>query len=128
MLLCLKVDEIADRAILRIKEGKAPIIAVSNTMESFLDSMTDESGQPIKAGDVINADFNNVLLAALNNTLRYTIKEMATDGEEDLVEEIERGAGLDIEGNFVPESINDELERKNEAKKQKQTQNMLILM
>lgn len=111
MLLCLKADAVADRTIMRLREGKAPVIAFSNTMGSFLDSMKDESGKPVKNGSIINADFTNVLMAALNGTLRYTITDVAGDDVESFEEDIDEG--------IIPEdeNIEEEIERKSKSKK-----------
>lgn len=46
MLFALKADEVADRAIARLKEGKKPIIAFASTMESFLEYMKEEHEMP----------------------------------------------------------------------------------
>lgn len=75
MLFAIKAEDVADRAIARLKEGKKPVIAFSSTMGSFLETITNESGQPVSDGDKINADFGTVLMRGLDGVMRYTIKE-----------------------------------------------------
>lgn len=73
MLFSIKADAVADRAIMRLKEGKKPVIAFSSTMGSFIESMTDVDGQNQNEDGVkINADFATVLQKGLDGVLRYT--------------------------------------------------------
>lgn len=81
MLFAIKADAVADRAILRLKEGKKPVIAFSSTMGSFLEKLEDENFEPVKIGSVVKADFAAVLMSALDNVLRYRIKKMNGDVE-----------------------------------------------
>ena len=73
MLFAIKAEAVADRAILRLKEGKKPVIAFSSTMGSFLEQMTNNDGGPVGPGDVIPVDFNTVLRRGLESVMRYTI-------------------------------------------------------
>jgi predicted RNA methylase len=73
MLFAIKAEAVADRAIMRLKEGKKPVIAFSSTMGSFIEQMENESGLPVSDGDMINADFSEVLLRGLDGVLRYTV-------------------------------------------------------
>ncbi len=73
MLFSLKADAVADRAILRLQQGKKPVIAFASTMGSFLESIENDYGMPVQDGDTINADFKTVLLRGLQGVLRYTI-------------------------------------------------------
>ncbi|KAL6953741.1 hypothetical protein U1Q18_050186 [Sarracenia purpurea var. burkii] len=75
MLFALKADDVANRAILRLKEGKKPVIAFSSTMGSFLENMEDEEGTMVSDGSTISASFSNVLLKSLNAVLTYSIKD-----------------------------------------------------
>ncbi|MDI9862610.1 strawberry notch-like NTP hydrolase domain-containing protein [Flectobacillus roseus] len=75
MLFALKADDVANRAILRLKEGKKPVIAFSSTMGSFLENMEDEEGIMVSDGSTISASFSTVLLKTLNSVLAYTIKD-----------------------------------------------------
>lgn len=75
MLFAIKAEDVADRAIMRLKEGKKPIIAFSSTMGSFLEQIEDEDGIKATIGDTINADFAIVLEKGLQGVLRYTVTE-----------------------------------------------------
>ena len=79
MLFAIKADSVADRAIMRLKEGKKPVIAFSSTMGSFLESLEDEYGQPVGDGSVVSADFSTVLMRGLYGVLRYT--EISSNGD-----------------------------------------------
>jgi C-terminal domain on Strawberry notch homologue/P-loop containing NTP hydrolase pore-1 len=73
MLFAIKADAVAERAILRLKEGKKPVIAFSSTMGSFLEQMTNNNGTAVGPGDVIPVDFNTVLRRGLESIMRYTV-------------------------------------------------------
>ena len=75
MLFAIKADSVADRAIMRLQQGKKPVIAFSSTMGSFLASMEDNDGLPVHDGSMINADFSYTLTKALTGILRYTEKD-----------------------------------------------------
>lgn len=64
MLFSIKADEVANRAIKRLKEGKKPVIAFSNTMGAFIDDTIE--------GDIIDADFKEVLKRGLESVMSYT--------------------------------------------------------
>jgi len=76
MLFSIKANDVADRAILRLKEGKKPVIAFSSTMGSFLEDMTNDNGMPVGPGDVIPADFNTVMRKGLEGVLRYSVTDL----------------------------------------------------
>ena len=76
MLFSLKAASVAERAILRLKEGKKPVIAFSSTMGSFIETLENEAGTPVGDGDTINADFSEVLVRGLEGVLRYTEKDV----------------------------------------------------
>lgn len=73
MLFSIKASAVADRAILRLKEGKKPVIAFASTMGSFIEQMDNNNGLPVSDGDTINADFSEVLMKGLDGILRYTV-------------------------------------------------------
>lgn len=73
MLFSIKAESVAEIAIQRLKQGKKPIIAFASTMESFLDTLTNDDGTPVSENDVINADFSVVLKRRLLSVLRYTV-------------------------------------------------------
>ena len=76
MLFSIKAESVADRAIMRLKEGKKPIIAFASTMGAFLESMENENGTPLSNGDVLNADFKTVLMRGLDGVMKYTEKDI----------------------------------------------------
>lgn len=73
MLFSIKAEAVADRTIMRLKEGKKPVIAFASTMGSFIEQMENEAGLPVANGDTINADFSEVLQRGLDGILRYTV-------------------------------------------------------
>ncbi len=73
MLLAIKADQAADRAIEAIKSGEKPVVTVANTMGSFLADFTEDMG--IKPGDAINIDFGILLNRYLDRTRRITVRK-----------------------------------------------------
>lgn len=69
MLFSIKADAVADRAIMRLKQGMKPVIAFASTMESFLDDLAIEPGKSF------NADFGVVLDKGLEAVLKITEKD-----------------------------------------------------
>lgn len=76
MLFSIKAEAVADRAIERLQEGKKPVIAFASTMGSFIEQMESDKGLPVSDGDVINADFSEVLRRGLDGVMRYTEKDI----------------------------------------------------
>ncbi len=76
MLFSLKAEAVAERAIVRLREGKKPVIAFASTMGSFIETMENEHGMPVSDGDTINTDFAEVLKRGLDGILRYTVKDV----------------------------------------------------
>ena len=76
MLFSIKAEAVAERAIQRLREGKKPVIAFASTMGSFIEQMENERGMPVGDGDVINADFAEVLKRGLDGIMRYTEKDV----------------------------------------------------
>ncbi|MCL2682228.1 MAG: strawberry notch family protein [Bacteroidales bacterium] len=79
MLFSIKAESVAERAIQRLKDGKAPIIAFSSTMGSFLSDILELNGKT-EGETLIKTDFASVLRRGLEGVLRYTIKN--TDGTQ----------------------------------------------
>ena len=73
LLFSLKADSAAEEAIKLLKENKKPVIAVKNTMESFLDYLGVQPGEVIE-----NIDFSTVLERALRGLFR--IRERDAEG------------------------------------------------
>lgn len=65
MLFAIKVDAIVEEAISLIKQNKKPIIAVRNTMESFLKDQGVGVGESLE-----NGDFSLSLLRGLKNSMK----------------------------------------------------------
>jgi hypothetical protein len=76
MLFSIKAEAVAERAIMRLREGKKPVIAFASTMGSFIETLESETGLPVSDGDTINADFSEVLKRGLDGILRYTEKDV----------------------------------------------------
>ena len=76
MLFSIKAEAVAERTIMRLKEGKKPVIAFASTMGSFIEQMETDNGLPVSDGDVISADFSEVLMKGLDGILRYTEKDV----------------------------------------------------
>ncbi|RPI55142.1 MAG: hypothetical protein EHM49_02295, partial [Deltaproteobacteria bacterium] len=79
LLMALKADRVATEAIAALKgdpehgiESKKPFIAVSNTMETFIDDLI-ESGE-IKPKDKFDVNFGQILGKYLRRTLRFRVK------------------------------------------------------
>ncbi|KKN63497.1 hypothetical protein LCGC14_0500870, partial [marine sediment metagenome] len=68
LLYALKAKSAGELAVKLLKDGKKPIIAVSNTMEAAINYMG------IK-GDHIDTDFSNVLERGLETVMRISIKD-----------------------------------------------------
>jgi len=79
LLLSLKIEDTINRADAEIKAGRKPIIALSNTMESFLNDFITTTG--ISKGDEVNMDFTNVLEKALRAQLVYKVKHASGEVE-----------------------------------------------
>lgn len=68
LLFAIKAEAVANHAISLLKEGKKVVIAVSSTMEAFLDQLVEEDSQD----EEIPCDFALVLDNALQRTLTIT--------------------------------------------------------
>lgn len=73
VLLSIKSESIADRAIKHLSEGRKVVIALADTNESAIDSAEEEEGS-----DVINADYSGVFVRAFRSLLRYYVTEGRT--------------------------------------------------
>ena len=83
LLLGLKVDEAANEAISALKQGKKPLIAVENTMGSFLNDYAAKNA--LNEGDSLTGfGYRTVLKRALDRTRFVKIKD--DKGEETTVE------------------------------------------
>lgn len=76
MLFSIKAEAVAAHAIERLREGKKPVIAFASTMGSFIEQMENQQGEPVSDGDLIRADFSEVLRKGLNGVMRYTERDI----------------------------------------------------
>ncbi len=73
MLLSIKADVAAERAIEAIKNGEKPVITVANTMGSFIQDYVDDLG--INPGDKVNLSFNALLDRYLERTRWLSVRK-----------------------------------------------------
>ena len=74
MLFSIKAEAVAQRAVQRLQEGKKPVIAFASTMGAFLEGMENANGEPITDGDMISADFSEVLFRGLER-IKKTVQK-----------------------------------------------------
>jgi len=75
LLFSLKADSAADEAIRLLKENKKPVIAIKNTMESFLNYMG------VQPGDVLETtDFSLIMRRGLEGVMRIRTKDVTGEG------------------------------------------------
>lgn len=74
MLLSIKANATAKEAIEAFKRGEKPVIALANTMASFISDFAKDQG--INVGDPIDLGFDGILQRYLRRTLRITIKHI----------------------------------------------------
>jgi len=82
MLFSIKAESVANLTVNQLREGKKPIIAFSSTMESFFNTMKNKEDKPAKDGDVVSADFKEVLKKGLEGVMRYTVKTAEGDSDK----------------------------------------------
>lgn len=68
MLFSVKADEVVQRSLMRLKEGKKVVIAFSSTMGAFVDEIPTETE--------IETDFTTVLQKGLDSVLKVTTTDM----------------------------------------------------
>ncbi|PWV45924.1 strawberry notch C-terminal domain-containing protein [Chitinophaga sp. S165] len=107
MLFSLKADAVAERTIMRLKEGKKPVIAFASTMGSFIETLEAETGMPVSDGDTINADFSEVLWRGLDGVLRYTEKDVTGKPVYKKFAVHELGEAASLEYQRISERISD---------------------
>jgi len=73
LLLSVKTGEVADRAIDLFKQGKKPIIALSNTNASIVEDYIND--RDLSVGDSLDVPFNEILRRYLDRLRRITIKD-----------------------------------------------------
>ncbi|MEA5111648.1 hypothetical protein SDC9_17714 [bioreactor metagenome] len=85
-VFALKAEEVANRAIQRMKEGMKPVITFENTMDTWMDKLVEAYGE----NNTVNTDFSIVIKRALAAALEYT---------EEIFIEVEEETGTDENGN-----------------------------
>lgn len=73
LLLAMKSQMAIDEAIKQLKEGKKPVIALSNTMGSFVEDQVANGF--LREGEPFNLSFADVLKRHLRRTLIFTIRD-----------------------------------------------------
>jgi len=105
LLLAAKADTVVERSIEAYKKDEKPVIALMNTMESFLDEFVRDQG--IKNGDPITLTWGELVKHALSRTLRATKK--LPNGKQEIVILSPESLGLQDEYDRIAEAA-DELE------------------
>lgn len=105
LLFSIKAESVADVAIQRLKEGKKPVIAFASTMESFLNTMTNDDGTAIEENDIVNSDFSKIFEKRLQSVLRYTVKTPEGDSEYESLNVFEMGEDFQNEFNRILNKI-----------------------
>jgi hypothetical protein len=82
LLLGLKVERAAIQAIELHKKGVKPVIALENTMGSFLSEYVADMG--LEVGDPVDATYNDIMLRALERSRRYS--RTAPNGDKEAVQ------------------------------------------
>ncbi|MDI1233191.1 MAG: JAB domain-containing protein [bacterium] len=77
MLFSIKAKEVAEETIKELMQGKKVVIAFSSTMGAFLSNTA--------VGEIINADFTEVLKRGLDSTLSYTEKDSSGKGTKIII-------------------------------------------
>ena len=77
LLMAMKVDNVVEKAIESHKKGEKVVIALENTMGSFMEETSSQAG--LKAGDVYDSDYRDILLRALERTRRISNKDETGD-------------------------------------------------
>jgi len=96
MLFAIKAESVADRAIMRLKEGKKPVIAFSNTMGSFIETIESVDGGSANEGDIINADFSEVLRRGLEGINRYSVVDIDGNQSKEVISIESLGANAQL--------------------------------
>jgi hypothetical protein len=90
MLLAQKAERTADMAIEAIQRGERPIIALTNTMASFLAEFKESAGAAV--GDPVTLSFTDLMLRYLDRTRHYTErKPFSSESEKKYISDAELG-------------------------------------
>lgn len=84
ILMAMKADGVVEKSLQLVQDGKKPVIATDNTMESFINKMIEKHN--LKPGDPFPFDYRDILLSALERTRRISLKDTAGNSEPIQVE------------------------------------------
>jgi len=101
LLLAAKADEVVKEAAEAHSRGEKPVIALMNTMESFLDQYTTEHN--IKPGQPIQLRWHELLRYALSRTLRGKVQQ--PNGDTVIVQLTPEELGLSPQFEAIMEQI-----------------------
>lgn len=89
MLLSLKAEATAQKAIEALQKNEKPVIALANTMGSFLGEYAERQG--LEPGDVIEADFSDLLRRYLERSREIIVGHPYGDKERRRLSDEELG-------------------------------------
>ncbi len=72
MIMALKAEKAAERAVQALKDGEKPVLALSKTNASFIKDYREAAG--LNVGDTVNISFADILKRYLERTRRVTIE------------------------------------------------------
>ena len=84
ILMAMKADGVVEKSLQLVQDGKKPVIATDNTMESFINKMIEK--HDLKPGDPFPFDYRDILLSALERTRRISLKDTGGNSEPIQVE------------------------------------------
>lgn len=93
LTLSIKAEVAADKAIKAFKDGEKPVIALENTMESKLNNYMARNNLSV-GDDVSEFSFADIMLDALENATKLSVKNRNGDKEEMFIPPSEFPAGL----------------------------------
>lgn len=96
MLFAIKAESVADQAIMRLQEGKKPVIAFSSTMGAFIEGIENTEGEEAKEGDIISADFAEVLRRGLEGINRISVVDIDGTQTKSQIEISSLGAAAEL--------------------------------
>lgn len=105
LLFSIKAESVAEQVILRLKEGKKPVVAFANTMESFLNTMQDGGGNAVTDGDIVSSDFAKIFEKRLIGVLRYTVRDDKGDPSPAIINVDEQSPAFKAEYNRLMQKI-----------------------
>ena len=92
MILSIKAKAAAERAVQSLKDGERPVIALSSTMEAFINDFVNAAG--LNIGDKADLDFGSVLRRYLERTRRVTLKLGNGDKKHVMIPLSDMSAGM----------------------------------